>query len=81
MALSNAFYGLYWIPKTAWHPFGSRSFKELGVIVQLGLAGVCQTASEWWSWELIGRKSNIVVQVHQFLLSDMAHFCAVAASL
>ncbi|GJJ08326.1 hypothetical protein Clacol_002537 [Clathrus columnatus] len=60
MALLNALYGLYWIPRTAWHPFTSRSFKELGVIVQLGLAGVGQTASEWWSWELIALAASFL---------------------
>jgi MATE family multidrug resistance protein len=31
-------------------------FKSLGILVQLGLAGVGQVASEWWSWELVGRE-------------------------
>ncbi|KAF8582562.1 multidrug/Oligosaccharidyl-lipid/Polysaccharide flippase [Ramaria rubella] len=54
MSLASILYGIYWTPSTAWHPFTTRSFKSLGVIVQLGLAGVGQTASEWWSWELVG---------------------------
>ena len=56
MSLLSILYGIYWVPRTAWHPFCRRSFQSLGVIVQLGLAGVGQTASEWWSWELIGRQ-------------------------
>ncbi|KAF8531340.1 mate-domain-containing protein [Gautieria morchelliformis] len=58
MLLASILYGIYWTPSTAWHPFSRRSFKSLGVIVQLGLAGVGQTASEWWSWELIGCNST-----------------------
>ncbi|KAF8525863.1 MATE efflux family protein [Hysterangium stoloniferum] len=54
MAFLNVLYGIYWVPKTAWHPLSRRCFKRLGVIVQLGVAGVGQTASEWWSWELVG---------------------------
>ncbi|KAJ7591071.1 mate-domain-containing protein [Mycena floridula] len=38
--------------KSAWHPICRRSFKNLGILVHLGLAGVAQTASEWWAWEL-----------------------------
>ncbi|KIJ38183.1 hypothetical protein M422DRAFT_176909, partial [Sphaerobolus stellatus SS14] len=54
MSLLCILYGVYWVPRTAWHPFCRRSFQSLGVILQLGLAGVGQTASEWWSWELVG---------------------------
>ena len=57
MLLSSIVYGVCWTPSTAWHPFSRRSFKSLGVIVHLGLAGVGQTATEWWSWELVGCKS------------------------
>ncbi|THG97308.1 hypothetical protein EW026_g4664 [Hermanssonia centrifuga] len=32
----------------------------LGVLVQLGLAGVGQTASEWWSWELVGLAASLL---------------------
>ncbi|KAF8582566.1 multidrug/Oligosaccharidyl-lipid/Polysaccharide flippase [Ramaria rubella] len=54
MTLSSVLYGIYWTPAAAWHPFSSRSFKSLGTVIQLGLAGVGQLASEWWFWELIG---------------------------
>ncbi|KAF8699989.1 MATE efflux family protein, partial [Rhizoctonia solani] len=47
-------YGLLYTPGTAWHPIGRRSFRSLGTLVQLGLAGTGQIASEWWSWELVG---------------------------
>jgi MATE family multidrug resistance protein len=43
------------VPRTAWHPLTRRvlDLRGLGVLVKLGIAGVGQTASEWWSWELI----------------------------
>ena len=56
MSLSSILYGVYWTPAKAWHPFSRRSFQSLNVILHLGLAGVGQTATEWWSWELVGCK-------------------------
>jgi len=53
-------YGLFFVPKTAWHPISRRSFTGLGIMVQLGLAGVGQIASEWWSWELIGLAASLL---------------------
>lgn len=49
-------YGLLYAPREAWEPISSKMFKSLGLLVQLGLAGVGQLASEWWSWELVGRE-------------------------
>ncbi|KAL5520375.1 hypothetical protein ACEPAG_9599 [Sanghuangporus baumii] len=54
MALFSILYGTFWVPKTAWYPLSRRMFTSLGILVQLGIAGVGQTASDWWSWELIG---------------------------
>ncbi|KAJ7636892.1 MATE efflux family protein [Roridomyces roridus] len=51
--LLNIIYGCFIAPRTAWHPISRRSFTSLGVLVNLGLAGVGQTASEWWAWELV----------------------------
>lgn len=56
ISIISIMYGLFFVPKTAWHPLSSRCFTSLGVLVQLGLSGVGQVASEWWSWELVGRK-------------------------
>jgi multidrug resistance protein, MATE family len=56
ISICSIIYGVRYIPHTAWHPLSMRCFTSLGVLVQLGLAGVGQTASEWWSWELVGRK-------------------------
>ena len=52
-------YGVFFVPRTAWHPLSMRCFTSLGVLVQLGLSGVGQVASEWWSWELVGRELHI----------------------
>ncbi|KDQ10326.1 hypothetical protein BOTBODRAFT_36427 [Botryobasidium botryosum FD-172 SS1] len=53
-------YGVFFAPRTAWSPISSNSFKGLGVLVRLGLAGIGQTASEWWSWEIIGLASSFL---------------------
>ncbi|OCB85869.1 multidrug/Oligosaccharidyl-lipid/Polysaccharide flippase [Sanghuangporus baumii] len=54
ISVFSVFYGIFWVPKAAWHPLSRRMFTSLGILVQLGIAGVGQTASEWWSWELVG---------------------------
>ncbi|KAI1798396.1 MATE efflux family protein [Ganoderma leucocontextum] len=54
ISILSIFYGMFFVPKTAWHPLSMRCFTSLGVLVQLGLSGVGQVASEWWSWELVG---------------------------
>ncbi|KAG8746275.1 hypothetical protein FRC10_005524 [Ceratobasidium sp. 414] len=54
ISLFSVLYGIFYTPTTAWHPFCRRSFRSLGTLVQLGLAGTGQIASEWWSWELVG---------------------------
>ncbi|EKM56871.1 uncharacterized protein PHACADRAFT_91175, partial [Phanerochaete carnosa HHB-10118-sp] len=60
ISLCSIVYGMFFVPHTAWHPICRRSFTSLGVLVQLGLAGVGQTASEWWSWELIGLAASLL---------------------
>jgi MATE family multidrug resistance protein len=52
ISISSVIYGIFFVERTAWHPISMRSFTGLGCLVKLGLAGVGQTASEWWSWEL-----------------------------
>ncbi|KAI0746552.1 MATE efflux family protein [Daedaleopsis nitida] len=54
ISILSIIYGVFFVPKTAWHPLSMRCFTSLGVLVQLGLSGVGQVASEWWSWELVG---------------------------
>ncbi|KAK0446870.1 MATE efflux family protein [Armillaria borealis] len=70
VALLSTLYGVFFVPKTAWHPICRRSFTSLGVLVNLGLGGVGQTASEWWAWELIGLAASL--QVLCFLLGPVA---------
>ncbi|KAI5118900.1 hypothetical protein M0805_002816 [Coniferiporia weirii] len=53
-------YGILFAPRVAWHPFSKRAFTNLGVLFRLGLAGVGQTASEWWSWELAGLAASLI---------------------
>ncbi|KAG1729558.1 mate-domain-containing protein [Suillus lakei] len=60
ISISSVIYGIFYMEKTAWHPISRRSFSGLGLLVQLGLAGVGQTASEWWSWELIGLAASLL---------------------
>jgi multidrug resistance protein, MATE family len=58
IAISSITYGVLFVPRTAWHPLSLRAFRNLGVLVRLGTAGVGQIASEWWSWELVGCTSR-----------------------
>jgi MATE family multidrug resistance protein len=55
ISISSVIYGIFYVEKTTWHPISRRSFSDLGLLVRLGLAGVGQIASAWWSWELVGR--------------------------
>ncbi|KAH9055675.1 MATE efflux family protein [Lactarius vividus] len=68
ISISSIVYGIFFVPSTAWHPFSRRSFTGLGVLVKLGLGGIGQTASEWWSWELIGRNLGPTVLAAQSVL-------------
>jgi len=60
ISVASVVYGIFFVPKTAWHPLSRRCFTSLGVLVHLGLAGVGQTASEWWSWELVGLAASML---------------------
>jgi len=37
-----------------------KAFTRIPVILKLGLAGVCQIGSEWWSWELVGLAASLL---------------------
>ncbi|KAF7323681.1 RNA helicase [Mycena kentingensis (nom. inval.)] len=39
------------------------NFTSLGVLVNLGIAGVGQTASDWWAWELIALAASLLGRV------------------
>ncbi|KAG1743727.1 MATE efflux family protein [Suillus paluster] len=60
VSVASVIYGVFFVEKTAWHPLSRRCFTSLGLLVQLGLGGVGQVASEWWSWELIGRAASLL---------------------
>ncbi|KAJ7698727.1 MATE efflux family protein [Mycena rosella] len=60
VCLMNIIYAVFVAPRTAWQPISRRSFTSLGVLVNLGLAGVGQTASEWWAWELVALAASLL---------------------
>ncbi|KAF7323676.1 RNA helicase [Mycena kentingensis (nom. inval.)] len=60
VCIMNIIYGVFIAPKTAWMPISRRSFTSLGVLVNLGFAGVGQTASEWWAWELVALAASLL---------------------
>ncbi|KAF9561399.1 MATE efflux family protein [Agrocybe pediades] len=60
ISLMSIIYGIVFTPKTAWYPLSRRMFTSLGVLVQLGLSGVGQTASEWWAWELVALAASLL---------------------
>ncbi|KAF8656526.1 hypothetical protein AX16_002490 [Volvariella volvacea WC 439] len=60
VSLMSIIYGVFFVPRTAWHPLSRRMFTSLGVLLQLGLAGVGQTASEWWAWELVTLAASLL---------------------
>ncbi|KAF8135002.1 mate-domain-containing protein [Boletus edulis] len=76
VSVASIFCGYYYASPTAWSPITRESFnpvtgelwKGWGLLARLGIAGVGQTASEWWSWELIGRDLGPVALASQFVL-------------
>jgi len=60
VSVMSIVYGIFFVPNTAWHPISRRSFTHLGVLAQLGIAGVGQVASEWWSWELVALAASLL---------------------
>ncbi|TFL01933.1 MATE efflux family protein [Pterulicium gracile] len=60
IAVLSVIYGIFYTSPVAWYPVGRRSFTNLGVLVQLGLAGVAQTSSEWWAWELVSLAASLL---------------------
>ncbi|CAE6418871.1 unnamed protein product [Rhizoctonia solani] len=67
-------YGIWYAPRSAWHPISSRSFHSLGSLLKLGLAGVGQVASSWWSWTFVGFMASqfgpVALATHIVLLSS-----------
>ncbi|KAJ7255220.1 MATE efflux family protein [Mycena rebaudengoi] len=60
VSLMSLIYGIFFTSGMAWHPLSRRSFTNLGILVNLGLAGVGQTASEWWAWELVALAASLI---------------------
>ncbi|KIO11262.1 hypothetical protein M404DRAFT_127956 [Pisolithus tinctorius Marx 270] len=54
VAVASVVYGVFFVPRTAWHPISVRAFTNLGYLSKLSIGGVGQLASSWWSWELVG---------------------------
>src|SRR4051794_14460317 len=53
MSVLYAVYGLYFAPRTAWHPVTSQSFTCLPELFVMGIIGVGQSTGGWWSWEFM----------------------------
>jgi len=70
ISLFSIIYGVFFVPHTAWCPISRRSFTSLGVLLQLGLSGVGQTASEWWAWELVALAASLYVPEHYYYLTS-----------
>ncbi|KAF8546284.1 MATE efflux family protein [Imleria badia] len=76
VSAASIFYGYHYSRPTAWSPITRKSFnpvtgeiwKGWGLLTRLGLAGVGQTASEWWCWELVGRELGPVTLAAQSVL-------------
>ncbi|KDQ06320.1 hypothetical protein BOTBODRAFT_39663 [Botryobasidium botryosum FD-172 SS1] len=60
ISLLSIGYGVFFTPRTAWSPISSQCFTGLGVLVRLGIGGVGQTASEWWSFDLIALAASML---------------------
>ncbi|KAF8736131.1 hypothetical protein AX14_000853 [Amanita brunnescens Koide BX004] len=60
VSIASIIYGMFFVPHTAWHPLSRRMFTNLGVVVQLGLGGIGQIASEWWAWELMSLAASLL---------------------
>ncbi|KIJ50987.1 hypothetical protein M422DRAFT_158838, partial [Sphaerobolus stellatus SS14] len=73
ISLLSALYAVFWVPRTAWHPLSLRkAFSRLGVVCKLGFAGVGQTATEWWSWEVLACNFGPVALAAQSILESSA---------
>ncbi|KNZ72993.1 hypothetical protein J132_01506 [Termitomyces sp. J132] len=53
VSVISIIYGIHLTPRNTWHPVSIRMFTNLSILVRLGIAGVGQTAAEWWAWELL----------------------------
>ena len=49
ISIGTCIYAVRWAPRDAWYPLGMASFRNLGVLVHLGLAGVCKSVVVFFS--------------------------------
>lgn len=60
VALASIFYGYFFVPRTAWLPIGPGVWQGWGLLGRLGIAGIGQVVSEWWTWELTGFAASML---------------------
>ncbi|KAE9391407.1 MATE efflux family protein [Gymnopus androsaceus JB14] len=59
LTVSYLVYGVFWADRRAWYPITIHNlpsvfgWSHLGLLFKLGLAGVGQTVSEWWAWDIV----------------------------
>ncbi|KAL4073506.1 MATE efflux family protein [Scleroderma citrinum] len=63
VSLASILYAYFFVPRAAWIPIGRGVWQGWGVLGRLGIAGIGQTASEWWTWELIGLATSFLGRV------------------
>ncbi|KAJ3712157.1 mate-domain-containing protein [Lentinula raphanica] len=74
LSLSYIVYGVFWVDRKAWYPLtidnlqGVFGWRNLGFLFKLGLAGVGQTVSEWWAWDIVALGSDVVLASQSILV-------------
>lgn len=75
VSILSVIYGIYFVPKTAWHPLSAKAFTHLGFLAKLSAGSVGQVASTWWSWELIGLSASFLGPVYLAVHSILVPTC------
>lgn len=76
VSIASVIYGVFFVPRTAWHPLTTRAFTKLGFLARLSIGSVGQVASSWWSWELVGLASSFLGPVHLATQSVLISTCS-----
>lgn len=63
VSLTSILYAYFIVPRTAWTPIGRGVWSGWSVLGRLGIAGIGQTASAWWTWELVGLAASLFGRV------------------
>ncbi|KIM55759.1 hypothetical protein SCLCIDRAFT_30108 [Scleroderma citrinum Foug A] len=63
VALAFVLYGYFFVPRTAWIPIGRDIWQGWGLLGRLGVAGIGQIASAWWTWELTAFAAGLLGSV------------------